>query len=134
MKKMMIIAAMVSIMLMPAQVYAQGNRNDRGVRKERIEKQRVEKRKDNKKGAVGKVEKNNHGKKYGKNHKNHKPAPKPVVIHKPAPKPIVIHKPAPKPVIVEHNCHRPVYHVDGNAVNAAAVAVGIVGLVSLLAD
>ncbi len=124
MKKMMIIAAMVSIMLMPAQVYAQGNRNDRGVRKERIEKQRVEKRKDNKKGAVGKVEKNNHGKKYGKNHKNHKPAPKPVVIH----------KPAPKPVIVEHNCHRPVYHVDGNAVNAAAVAVGIVGLVSLLAD
>ncbi|MBR2302155.1 MAG: hypothetical protein IKA41_09465, partial [Bacteroidaceae bacterium] len=107
---------------------------DRGVRKERIEKQRVEKRKDNKKGAVGKVERNNHGKKYGKNHKNHKPAPKPVVIHKPAPKPIVIHKPAPKPVIVEHNCHRPVYHVDGNAVNAAAVAVGIVGLVSLLAD
>lgn len=134
MKKMMIIAAMVSIMLMPAQVYAQGNRNDRGVRKERIEKQRVEKkkedkkrvekRKDNKKGSVAKVGKNNQGKKYCKNHKNHKPAPKPIVVH----------KPAPKPIIVEHNCHRPVYHVDGSAVNAAAVAVGIVGLVSLLAD
>ena len=44
MKRMMIIAVIIGAMLMPAQVYAQGNRNDRGVRKERIEKQRVEKR------------------------------------------------------------------------------------------
>ena len=45
MKKMMIIAAMVSVMLIPAQVFAQGNKNDRGERRAVIEKQRVEKKK-----------------------------------------------------------------------------------------
>lgn len=148
MKKMMIIAAMVSVMLIPAQVFAQGNKNDRGERRAVIEKQRVEKKKENFKGDFGKGKKNDFAKKKNNNKKapkidKKKPARK-VVVRERAPKvivkekaprvivkekPIVVHKPAPKPVIVDY-CD----HVDNDVVNAAAVAVGVIGLAALLAN
>ena len=157
MKKMMIIAAMVSVMLIPAQVFAQGNKNDRGERRAVIEKQRVEKKKENFKGDFGKGKKNDFAKKKNNNKKapkidkkkpapkidKKKPAPK-VVVKERAPKvivkekaprvivkekPIVVHKPAPKPVIVDY-CD----HIDNDVVNAAAVAVGVIGLAALLAN
>ena len=135
MKKMMIIAAMVSVMLIPAQVFAQGNKNDRGDRKVRIEKQREDKKKENFKGDFGKgnnkdlVKKND--KKAPKIDKK-KPAPK-VVVKEKAPKvivkekPVVVHKPVPQPVIVDCCDHN-------DAVNAAAIAVGVIGLAALLAN
>ena len=147
MKKMMIIAAMVSVMLIPAQVFAQGNKNDRGERRTVIEKQRVEKKKENFKGDFGKGKKNDFAKK--KNNKKapkidkKKPAPK-VIVKERAPKvivkekaprvivkekPIVVYKPAPKPVIVDY-CDP----IDNDVVNAAAVAVGVIGLAALLAN
>ena len=140
----MIIAAMVSVMLIPAQVFAQGNKNDRGERKVRIEKQREDKKKENFKGDFGKgnnkdlVKKND--KKEPKIDKK-KPAPK-VVVKEKAPKviikekapkvivkekPVVVHKPAPQPVIVDCCDHN-------DAVNAAAIAVGVIGLAALLAN
>lgn len=148
MKKMMIIAAMVSVMLIPAQVFAQGNKNDRGERRAVIEKQRVEKKKENFKGDFGKGKKNDFAKKKNNNKKapkidKKKPARK-VVVRERAPKvivkekaprvivkekPIVVHKPAPKPVIIDY-CD----HVDNDVVNAAAVAVGVIGLAALLAN
>lgn len=148
MKKMMIIAAMVSVMLIPAQVFAQGNKNDRGERRAVIEKQRVEKKKENFKGDFGKGKKNDFAKKKNNNKKapkidKKKPAPK-VVVKERAPKvivkekaprvivkekPIVVYKPAPKPVIVDY-CD----HIDNDVVNAAAVAVGVIGLAALLAN
>jgi hypothetical protein len=164
MKKMMIIAAMVSVMLIPAQAFAQGNKNDRGERRAVIEKQRVEKKKENFKGDFGKGKKNDFAKKNNKKAPKidkKKPAPK-VVVKERAPKvvvkertpkvivkerapkvivkekaprvivkekPIVVHKPAPKPVIVDY-CD----HVDNDVVNAAAVAVGVIGLAALLAN
>ena len=148
MKKMMIIAAMVSVMLIPAQVFAQGNKNDRGERRAVIEKQRVEKKKENFKGDFGKGKKNDFAKKKNNNKKapkidKKKPARK-VVVKERAPKvivkekaprvivkekPIVVYKPAPKPVIVDY-CN----HIDNDVVNAAAVAVGVIGLAALLAN
>ena len=144
----MIIAAMVSVMLIPAQVFAQGNKNDRGERRAVIEKQRVEKKKENFKGDFGKGKKNDFAKKKNNNKKapkidKKKPARK-VVVRERAPKvivkekaprvivkekPIVVHKPAPKPVIVDY-CN----HIDNDVVNAAAVAVGVIGLAALLAN
>ena len=142
----MIIAAMVSVMLIPAQVFAQGNKNDRGERRVVIEKQRVEKKKENFKGDFDKGKKNDFAKKNNKKAPKidkKKPAPK-VVVKERAPKvivkekaprvivkekPIVVHKPAPKPVIVDY-CD----HVDNDVVNAAAVAVGVIGLAALLAN
>lgn len=148
MKKMMIIAAMVSVMLIPAQVFAQGNKNDRGERRVVIEKQRKDKKKENFKGDFGKGKKNDFAKKKNNNKKapkidKKKPARK-VVVRERAPKvivkerapkvivkekPIVVHKPAPKPVIIDY-CD----HVDNDVVNAAAVAVGVIGLAALLAN
>ena len=144
----MIIAAMVSVMLIPAQVFAQGNKNDRGERRAVIEKQRVEKKKENFKGDFGKGKKNDFAKKKNNNKKapkidKKKPARK-VVVKERAPKvivkekaprvivkekPIVVYKPAPKPVIVDY-CD----HIDNDVVNAAAVAVGVIGLAALLAN
>lgn len=148
MKKMMIIAAMVSVMLIPAQVFAQGNKNDRGERRVVIEKQRENKKKENFKGDFGKGKKNDFAKK--KNNKKKAPkidkkkparkvvvkerAPK-VIVKEKAPrvivkeKPVVVYKPAPKPVIVDY-CD----HIDNDVVNAAAVAVGVIGLAALLAN
>ena len=108
MKKMMIIAAFVSAMLMPAQIMAQNNHRN------------------NRRPVAARVEHNRKGE-----HRpivNHKPAHKPVVVrqHQPAPPPVVVHHPAPRPVI--HS------HCSSEVAGVAAVAIGVAGLISLLAD
>ncbi len=86
----------------------------------------------------------------------HKPAPRPAVVHKPAPPVHVVHKPAPPVHVVHHPAppvhvvhrpappvhvvHRPaplvhvVHHCDNDVANATAVAIGVIGLISLLAN
>ncbi|MBQ8735916.1 MAG: hypothetical protein IJY75_08100 [Bacteroidaceae bacterium] len=72
--------------------------------------------------------------------KHHKPAPV-VVHHHPKPAPVVVHHhhPKPAPVVVHHHHphHHPVVvhnHCDNGVAQAAAVAIGIAGLISILAD
>ena len=128
---MMIIAAFVSAMLMPAQIMAQNNhRNNRRPVAARVEH--------NRKGEQRKDMHIQNGK-----HRpivNHKPAHKPVVVHhhQPAPPPVVVHhhQPAPPPVVVHHPAPRPVIHshCSSEVAGVAAVAIGVAGLISLLAD
>ncbi|MBR5848713.1 MAG: hypothetical protein IKY69_04510 [Bacteroidaceae bacterium] len=130
MKKMMIIAVLISGMLMPAQIFAKNDRRE--VKKENrvsVDYNRV-----NKGGNVA---------------KNHKPEPKkpavvkhhnpaPVVVHHHNPAPVVVHHHNPSPVVHHVNCAPPpppVHHNHCNEIaGAAAVAVGVVGLLSLLAN
>ena len=143
MKKMMIIAAFVSAMLMPAQIMAQNNhRNNRRPVAARVEHNRKgEHRKDMH------IQNGNH--RPIVNHKpahkpvvvhHHQPAPPPVVVHhhQPAPPPVVVHhhQPAPPPVVVHHPAPRPVIHsqCSSEVAGVAAVAIGVAGLISLLAD
>ena len=146
MKKLMIIAVIVSAMLMPAQVFASNGRDGRdarkGANKVQVDRGRAE-------SGVKVLKRNN------------KPAPAPVAKHKPAPvvhrhKPAPVvhhHKPAPvvhhhrpAPVVHHHCSHVPVvhhhcnpvpvvhhHHCGNGVVEAAAVAVGVVGLISALA-
>ena len=104
MKKIMMIAVLVSSMLMPAQLMAKnGNReNGRG----RIEARNT--RHNNRKEM--RVESRHH---------------KPVTHHNTRPA-VVHHRPAPRPVVV--------HHCDNEVASAAAVAIGVVGLISLLAN
>ena len=118
---MMMIAVLISGMLMPAQIFAKSDKRE--VKKEN----RVS-------VDYNRVKKDNKVVKYN-------PAPKkPVVVkhHNPAPAPVVVHH-NPAPVVVHHNAHcappPPVHHHHCNDVaNAAAVAIGVVGLISLLAN
>lgn len=130
MKKLMIIAVLISGMLMPAQIFAKNDRRE--VKKENrvsVDYNRV--KKDNK--VV----------------KHVAPAPKqPVVVKHHNPAPVVVHHPSPAPVVVHHsapvvhhvNCAPPpppVVHHHGHCnevAGAAAVAIGVVGLLSLLAN
>ena len=129
MKRLMIIAVIVSAMLMPAQVFANNGRNDRGERKGankvQVDRGRAE-------SGVKVLKRNN------------KPAPAPVAKHKPAPvvhhhrpAPVVHHHCNPVPVVHHHHCNPvPVvhhHHCGNGVVEAAAVAVGVVGLISALA-
>ena len=127
---MMIIAVLISGMLMPAQIFAKNDRRE--VKKENrvsVDYNRV--KKDNK--VV----------------KHAAPAPKqPVVVKHHNPAPVVVHHPSPAPVVVHHsapvvhhvNCAPPpppVVHHHGHCnevAGAAAVAIGVVGLLSLLAN
>ena len=130
MKKMMIIAALIGGMLMPAQIMAQNNKNA---------KPKVENR-NNKKGngkdfKQGRNKKNdNRDRKYsfnaGKPGKNNRPVvvagrpqrPKPpVVINRPAPRPL----PPPPP--------RKAY-CSNDAANVAATVVSLAALIALIAD
>ena len=126
----MIIAVLISGMLMPAQIFAKNDRRE--VKKENrvsVDYNRV-----NKGGNVA---------------KNHKPEPKkpavmkhhnpaPVVVHHHNPAPVVVHHHKPAPVVHHVNCAPPpppVHHNHCNEIaGAAAVAVGVVGLLSLLAN
>lgn len=111
---------------------------------------RVEKR-DNRQGNrkemhVGKI--NNrapqrvHAKPAHRPVSHHAPAPRPVVHHAPAPRPVVHHVHAPRPVVHHHVppvhvTHHPVHHVhhcNSDVANAAAVVIGVAGLISLLAQ
>ena len=122
----MIIAVIISGMLMPAQVFAKNDR--RGDNKVQMDYNRAKK---NNKGKEIKI-----GNKNNKHvaAKPHKPAPA-VVHHKPAPV-VVHHKPA--PVVVNHHCPPPPpvvhHHCNNEVAQAAAVAVGIAGLISILAN
>ena len=130
MKKLMIIAVLISGMLMPAQIFAKNDRRE--VKKENrvsVDYNRV--KKDNKvvKHAVP-------APKQPAVVKHHNPAP--VVVHHPSPAPVVVHHSAP---VVHHvNCAPPpppVVHHHGHCnevAGAAAVAIGVVGLLSLLAN
>ena len=130
MKKLMIIAVLISGMLMPAQIFAKNDRRE--VKKEN----RVS-------VDYNRVKKNN------KVVKHAAPAPKqPVVVKHHNPAPVVVHHPSPAPVVVHHsapvvhhvNCAPPpppVVHHHGHCnevAGAAAVAIGVVGLLSLLAN
>ena len=123
-------AVMVSAMLMPAQMMAKNDNNRKPVAVEKRDKQdnRTKVRVNNKH-----IEKNTKEVKGNRQKVSapaaHKPAPAPVVVHKPAP--VVVHQPA--PVVVHHPA--PVVSVcNSEAASVAAVAIGVVGLLSLLAN
>lgn len=140
MKKLMIIAVIISGMLMPAQVFAKNDRNERkGANRVQVDHNRAKRGGDKKVINVGK---GNPG--HGNKHvavKHHKPAPVVVHHHHPKPAPVVVHHhhPKPAPVVVHHHHphHHPVVvhnHCDNGVAQAAAVAIGIAGLISILAD
>ena len=134
MKKLMIIAVIISGMLMPAQVFAKNDRNEKkGVNRVQVDHNRVQKSGSDKKVInVGK-NKPAAGKQVVVHHNNPAPVvvhhnnPAPVVVHHCNPAPVVVHHPKPVPAVVHHHC-------DNGIVEAAAVAVGIAGLISLLAN
>ena len=129
----MIIAVLISGMLMPAQIFAKNDRRE--VKKEN--RVSVDYNRANKGGNVA---------------KNHKPEPKkpavvkhhnpaPVVVHHHNPAPVVVHHHKPVPVVHHVNCAPPPppppvhhHHHCSEVAGAAAVAVGVVGLLSLLAN
>ena len=135
MKKMIVIAALIGGMLMPAQIMAQrNNRNE----KPRVENR--DNRKDMKPGngkggnkemnfnKPGKKDKPGKGcKKPGRyNYKYNRPAPPPVVVvNRPAPRPC---PPPPPPAVVYRNCY------DNDAAEAAVAVLGLAALVALIAN
>ncbi|MBR2606784.1 MAG: hypothetical protein IKC70_02475 [Bacteroidaceae bacterium] len=134
MKKLMIIAVLISGMLMPAQIFAKNDRRE--VRKENrvsVDYNRA------KKNSGKDVKHNTPAPKKQKVVKHHNPAPVVVHHHKPAPQ-VVVHHHKPAPVVHHVNCAPPpppVVHHHGHCsevAGAAAVAVGVVGLISLLAN
>ena len=148
MKKLMIIAAIVSGMLMPAQVFANNDRGERkvanGVERVNVDHNRV---KDNKNGKDVKDVAPKPAPAPIAN--KPKPAPAPIankpkpapapVAHKPKPAPApVVHNPKPAPMVNHNHCApAPVVHhhdCDDGVVEAAAVIVGLVGLISALAN
>ena len=150
MKKIMMIAVLVSSMLMPAQMMAQKNRDNNRPRIESRTPNKGSNRKDIK------VEKRDNRHHVSNNHKvvakhkpqvhhkpqvvHHKPqvvhhhAPAPVHVTHSCPPPVVVHHPAPRPVVVHSPAPRVHYHCDNDVASAAAVAIGVVGLISLLAN
>lgn len=131
MKKMMIIAVLISGMLMPAQIFAKNDRRE--VKKENrvsVDYNRV-----NKGANVAKSHKPEPKKPAVVKHHN----PAPVVVHHHNPAPVVVHHHKPAPVVHHVNCAPPpppVHHHNhcSEVAGAAAVAVGVVGLLSLLAN
>ena len=131
---MIVIAALIGGMLMPAQMMAQNNRKNA--------KARVENRMDNrdrKKGgndfAMNKPCKPGADKKPGFNvGGNRKPQP-PVVVNRPAPAPVVVvNRPAPRPCPPPPPpAPRRCYH-NNDVANAAAAVVGLAALVALIAN
>ena len=124
MKKMMIIAAMMSMMLMPAQMMAKDNRNN--------PKPRIENRINNKEPKVKFV---NARKIKADNRKYDKKPMMPIAmkpakpIHKPILKPRPFLKPVPRPY--------PVYVNDcsvNNMVGTAANVIALAALISAIAD
>ena len=123
MKKMIMIAALISGMLMPAQMMA----NNRAEAKPRVEfkndKPADRKGKNEKKEYKEKKNyKNNKGFKDNRKNFNNKPV---VVINKPAPRPA----PRPCPPPAKECCNN-----INNAVGAAATVVGLAALIALVAD
>jgi hypothetical protein len=113
MKKLMIIAVLISAMLMPAEIFAKSDRH--------------EAKRENRVSVDYNRAKNNN-----KVVKHVAPAPKkPVVVHHHNPAPVVHHvhcAPPPPPVVHHHHGH------CSEAAGVAAVAIGVAGLISLLAN
>ena len=137
----MIIAVLISGMLMPAQIFAKNDRRE--VKKEN--RVSVDYNRANKGGNVAKNHKPEPKKPVVVKHHNpapvvvhhHKPAP--VVVHHHKPAPVVVHHHKPAPVVHHVNCAPPPppvhhHHHCSEVAGAAAVAVGVVGLLSLLAN
>ena len=121
---MMIIAAMMSMMLMPAQMMAKDNRNN--------PKPRIENRINNKEPKVKFV---NARKIKADNRKYDKKPMMPIAMKpaKPIPKPILKPRPFPKPVPRPY----PVYVNDcsvNNMVGTAANVIALAALISAIAD
>ena len=134
MKKMIVIAALIGGMLMPAQMMAQNNRKNA---KAKVEN-RVDNR-DRKKGGnnivMNKPGKPGADRKPGFNiGGNRKPQP-PVVVNRPAPAPVVVvNRPAPRPCPPPPPpAPRRCYH-NNDVANAAAAVVGLAALVALIAN
>ena len=125
MKKMMIIAVMMSAMLMPAQMMAKENRNARPRVENRVKKneKRAPKIKfDN--ARPGKPDK-----KFGNRNKDRRAMPPMAMrhcrpMHRPMPRP----RPVPPPPVYHNHC------CDNNVVEAAATIIGLAALVSAIAD
>ena len=118
-------------MLMPAQIFAKNDKRE--VKKENrvsVDYNRV-----NKGGNVAKSHKPEPKKPAVAKHHN----PAPVVVHHHNPAPVVVHHHKPVPVVHHVNCAPPPppvhhHHHCSEVAGAAAVAVGVVGLLSLLAN
>ncbi|MBQ5626618.1 MAG: hypothetical protein IIU97_00760 [Bacteroidaceae bacterium] len=127
MKKMMIFAVMMSMLLMPAQMMAKNNNRD-------FAKPRVENRvrKNEKKGAKMKFDNARHGKpgkhKFNKREKERRPMPPVARRHRrPMPRPL----PPPPPPRYHHHHH---HHCDNGAAETAATIIGLAALISAIAD
>ena len=127
MKKMMIFAVMMSMLLMPAQMMAKNNNRD-------FAKPRVENRvrKNEKKGAKMKFDNAHHGKpgkqKFNKREKERRPMPPVARRHRrPMPRPL----PPPPPPRYHHHHH---HHCDNGAAETAATIIGLAALISAIAD
>ena len=125
MKKMMIFAVMMSIMLMPAQMMAQNNKKNEKPkmefenRKDDKKNDKFDNRKDDKKNDKFDNKKNDK-----KNDFNRKPKkPQPPIAKKPNPKP----KPKPKPKFK-------INVVDNNPINEIASVIGLAALIAIVAN
>ena len=129
MKKMMIFAVMMSMLLVPAQMMAKNNNRD-------FAKPRVENRMDNKRDfKVAKRDKRNDKFAKARPMKAKKPmamakrpAPRPKPMPRPIPRPIPRPRPVPRPVYYHNHC------CANDAVETAATIVGIAALAALIAD
>ena len=144
MKKMMIIAVMMSAMLMPAQMFA---KNDRVNEKPRVENNQKKKeirvgndrnnkpavKPDNKPNVKPNDKPNNKpaNKPNNKPNKDYRPNNKPakpvVVVNRPAPV-VVVNNPAPVPP------PPPRYYNDNDAADAIVNFLSIVGLMAIIAN
>lgn len=126
MKKMMIIAVMMSAMLMPAEMMAKNNRD--------FARPRVENRvrKNDRKEAKMKFDNARPGKpgkqKFNKREKERRPMPPVARRHRrPMPRPL----PPPPPPRYHHHHH---HHCDNGAAETAATIIGLAALISAIAD
>ena len=126
MKKMMVIAVMMSAMLMPAQMMAKENNNNAKAKIENRIGDRREFKANRKEKKFMKAKPNKpNNKKFMKKRPMRRPAP--VIVNRPpAPRPRRIPAPAPHYMYVNH------YNYD--VVEAAATIVGIASLASIIAD
>ena len=126
MKKMMVIAVMMSAMLMPAQMMAKENKNNAKARIENRIGDRREFKANRKEKKFMKAKPNKpNNKKFMKKRPMRRPAP--VFVNRPpAPRPRRIPAPAPQYIYVNN--------YNNDVVEAAATIVGIAALASIIAD
>jgi hypothetical protein len=126
MKKMMVIAVMMSAMLMPAQMMAKENKNNAKAKIENRIGDRREFKANRKEKKFMKAKPNKpNNKKFMKKRPMRRPAP--VIVNRPpAPRPRRIPAPAPQYIYVNN--------YNNDVVEAAATIVGIAALASIIAD